>query len=461
MELTRKIGEFIRRTTLAEIPGEVLSRAKKNVLDSIGVGLIGSREPAGQIGLRLARWIGGSPGSGIFGSPFKTSPGLAAWVNGTMIHALDYDDRNWSMTGHPSASILPVALALGEKERLRGSDVLLSYIIGLEVACKLGRGVLPEHSEKGWHQTATLGGFGATACAGKLFSLGEGELEAAFGLALSQISGTKQNFGTMTKPLHTGQAAANGIQAASLAKRGFTSSGKAFEGPGGFFDVFCSAAQVDPGQILIHLGDPYEFIHPGVHIKAYPSCGGTHSTIEAILGLTKEFDLLPEQVEKIRCGVHYRRPMTLIRDDPQTPLEGKFSLPYCAAVSLIDRRVGLAQFTEERMKDPRVRELMGRVEMYVHPEMTEKHSPFQYASEVTIHARDGRILRERVNLARGNPGQEISESERIDKFMECASSILTRDEASRVMEWVDQLEKLPHIEDLSATICREKSISRE
>jgi 2-methylcitrate dehydratase PrpD len=452
MQLTRRICEFITDTTIADVPPEVISQAKKNILDSIGVGLVGSSQPAGQIGLRLARWVGGLACSGILGSGMKTTPGMAGLVNGMMIHAVDYDDRNWSLTGHPSAPILPVALALGEKEDFPGREVLLAYILGVEVECKLGLGVLPDHSEKGWHQTTTLGTFGAAASAGKLLKLTAGQLENAFGIALSRVGGTKQNFGTMTKPLHAGNAAASGIEAAGLAKENFAAAPQSLEGKGGFFEVFCSPELVDQGKIVDHLGDPYEFATPGVNIKAYPSCGGTHSTIEAVIALAEENDLRPEQVDRVRCGVHYRRPMTLIRNNPQTPLEGKFSLQYCAAISLMDRRVGLAQFTDERMKDPQVQELMKRVEMYVHPEMTQKHSEFQYASDVTIYTRDGRMLQKRVDLAKGNPGHDISEKDRLEKFRECAGTVLTSDKSEKVIDLVGDLDTLPRITELCKII---------
>src|SRR5512143_3494004 len=222
MEVTKKLAEFIVNADLAGIPPEAREIGKRVILDLLGVALAGTRDPMAKIMTEYIKDTGGRPQARVWRKKFKTSPPLAALANGTFGHALDYDDINRNMRGHPTVPVLPATLAAAEEEKSSGKQVLEAFIIGLEVETKLGAGMNPHLFENGWHPTAILGAMGATAAASKLYKLPGEKVCMALGIAGSLASGLRQNFGTMTKPLHAGRAAQNGVTAAQLARRGYT-----------------------------------------------------------------------------------------------------------------------------------------------------------------------------------------------------------------------------------------------
>ncbi|MGH9356829.1 MAG: MmgE/PrpD family protein, partial [Terriglobia bacterium] len=228
---TERVVAFVVNARFEDVPEKALSAAREAIFDCVGVGLAGARQPAGKIGAKWAREAGGTPQATLWGQGFKTSAHDAALTNGIAAHALDYDDVTWGLIGHPSVSLVPSLLALGELIGASGRDVLLAYVVGFEVMAKLGRTTQPKHSlEGGWHATGTIGSFGSTAACCKLLRLDAERTGLALGIAYSMTSGNVSNFGTMTKPLHAGLAARNGVQATQLSKLGFTSVPRPFDG---------------------------------------------------------------------------------------------------------------------------------------------------------------------------------------------------------------------------------------
>ena len=224
---------------------------------------------------------------GVIGSGFKTSAPLAALANGTMAHALDFDDVNWHMSGHPTVPLLPAILALGQGVHASGQEVLLAYALGFEVETKVGLGMNPRHYDLGWHATSTLGTLGAAVACAKLLRLDVMKTRMALGIAASMAAGLRQNFGTMTKPLHPGQAAMNGVTAAQLARLGWTADANILEAPYGFCQLYAGAGRYRLDDVVKQLGQPFEILASGVAIKQYPCCAFTHRALDGMLTLVQ------------------------------------------------------------------------------------------------------------------------------------------------------------------------------
>jgi 2-methylcitrate dehydratase PrpD len=374
------------------------------------------------------------------GTPLRASVEDAALANGTAGHALDYDDTHQSLSGHPSVPILPAVLALAERQHASGAALLTSFVVGVEIEAKLGRALNPAHYETGWHATATLGVFGAAAGAAKLLGLSADRTAHALAIAASLASGIKANFGTDCKPLHAGHAARCGVEAALLAAAGFTGNPRALEHVDGFGSTHGAGSPPAWDLATAGLGAPHDVVDPGVGVKRFPACASTHQALDATLALAEEHAIDPAAVEGVECGVYYLAPHQLIYERADTPLQGKFSMAYCVAVALLDRTVGLAQFTDERVQRADVQALMPRIRMFVHPEQTTRDCLPTRFSEVTITLRDGQRLSRRVRHAKGQPGNALTDGELTVKFRDCAARVLPGERVQAVLAAVQALE---------------------
>src|SRR5499426_1029005 len=275
MRATSHLAEVVTKSRWEDCPVEAVEAARRAILDCLGVMLAGSVEPAARIVTDVARAEGGSPLATVVGSSLRTGAVWAALANGTAAHALDFDDTNFAMMGHPSAPVLAAALAAGELALADGRALVHAFLLGFEVETTMATVMNPPHYEKGFHATGTLGTMGASAAASRLLGLDAGQTRAALSLAASQASGLKENFGTMTKPFHAGHAARSGVLAALLARDGFTASEQALEGPQGFLAVL--GAGTRETAALATLGSPWKIVTSGVAVKPYASCACTHS----------------------------------------------------------------------------------------------------------------------------------------------------------------------------------------
>lgn len=452
MKVSQELAKFIVQTGYGDIPNSILKRAKFSFIDYLGTTLAGSCEQAAHIMVRYIERVGGSPVASLVGHKIKTSTYNAAMANGTMGHILDYDDMSSSLIGHPSVPVLPAVLALGEENKISGKNALLAFILGIEVECKIGRGTIPRHYENGWHPTSTIGIFGATAAAAKILGLSQKEVVCAFGIAGSESSGLRENFGTMVKPFHAGRAAAKGLMAALLAKEGFTGAKDIFEGKWGFCKVM--TGDYDEERIINTLGNPFEIEDPGITIKPYPTCGATHPAIDAVISLAKDYNLRADDVEKIDCGTVPIAKDVLIYPRPSTPLEGKFSMPYCLAVGLAERKVELSQFTDDKMNEPMIRGLINKVDMYIAPEMAPLGYRGTFNAKVKIVLKDGREYARTVDHARGDPANPLSEDELMAKYADCAALALDPEQIEKSKGMVLDLEQLPDITTLMDVVSR-------
>jgi len=446
MGITQEIASYVARTRYRDIPSDVIQLARGFILDGLGVALAGSTDECARIVQRHVRQMGGSAECSILGTSVSAPAAKAALANGVAGHAMDYDDTQLStskeavygLLTHPTTPVLAAVLAVGQKQKITGAEFLLAYVLGVEVECRIADAINPRHYQSGFHSTATMGGLGAAMAAGKILGAKEPRLLMTLGIAASMASGLRENFGTMTKPLHAGRAAENGVTAALLARDGFTAAPNILEARRGFFNAM--AGGFDESKISGRLGFPYFMKEPGISIKPYPSGSLSHPAQDLILDLLRKHDLKPDDIEHIDVGTNSNVPNALIYPMPKTALEGKFSIPFCMAIAVIERKAGIAQFQDRKVRDKKVIELMKQVTLYVDEEL-ERLGYDQVRSRVRVKLKDGRVLEDRYDVARGYPTKAMSWAELTEKFRDCAGLVLARKNIDETIKLVEKFEE--------------------
>jgi 2-methylcitrate dehydratase PrpD len=444
-----RLAEFVNKSRWEDVPAAAVTAGKRAILDTIGVTLAGTVEAPSEIVRRVAEVEAGPPLCTVIGTPLRTGAVWAALANGVAAHAHDFDDTNFTMMGHPSAPVLSAALAAGETVMADGPRLLHAFVLGFEVEVTLGEALNPGHYERGWHATGTLGTLGAAVAAARLFDLDVSATAAALGLAASQASGLKENFGTMAKPFHAGNAARSGLLAALLAREGFTSSEAAVDGPQGFLALYGSGA--GPSISFDRLGSPWQIIRTGIAVKPYPCCALTHSAIDAMLELRAASRFSPAEVRDVEIAVTPVVPSVLIHPDPSTELEAKFSMQYCAATALARGGVGIDSFERSAIADPEVRRLMTRVRMVVDPDVGGSRETHAW-SRATVRLADGRVLATPPRGARGHPDAPLSDEALTRKFNDCAARVLPPERVASVAEMLWTLDGCPDLRSLTALL---------
>jgi 2-methylcitrate dehydratase PrpD len=447
-----RLASYASGESFAKLPEATVRAARRAILDTLGVMLAGTREDTAVRARTLIEHRTGRGEATVAGTPLRASMEDAALVNGVAAHALDYDDVQASLSGHPSVPVLPPALALAEARRVSGAALLTAFVVGVEIEAKLGRAVNPAHYEVGWHATSTLGVFGAAAAAGKLLGLSAEAMARALAIAASMSSGIKANFGTDCKPWHGGHAARCGLEAAQLAAAGFTGNPHVLEHGDGFGSTHGAGMKPDWELTVAGLGTPHEVENPGIGVKRFPACASTHQSLDAVLDLIAEHDIAAANVAAVECAVTYMAPHQLIYDRAETGLQGKFSMPYCVSVALLDRTVGLAQFADERVRRADVQALMPKVRMVVHPEQTTRESLPNRFSEVTMTLTDGRTLIRRVDQAKGQPRNPLTDAELDVKFRDAAGRVFPADRVEALLGAARKLETVPDVAEIARSL---------
>jgi 2-methylcitrate dehydratase PrpD len=442
------LSKFVAESTP---PPEARQRAAAAFLDTVGVTLAGASEPAAKAVQQVVSTLGAGR-SQVVGTDMCTTPTGAALANGTAAHALDYDDMCFVSLAHPSAPLVPAALAVSEVRGASGQAVLDAYVLGFEIEARIGKRIHPRHYQRGWHATSTLGSLGAAAACSRLLGLDRTATGHALAIASSQASGLKENFGTMLKPLHAGLAAQNGVLAALLAERGLTGSERALDGPQGLFTAM-DGQHKDLGDAADDLGTRWEILDTGITVKLYPSCAGTHPALDALLFLRHRERFAAVDVDRIEIDVDSITPTILIYDQPTTGLEGKFSMPFCAAAAIANGRVGIDTFEEGPLGDPDVRALMSRVTMRV-DKTFDGAAPALTQSRVTVRLRDGRVLVHAANGARGYPDRPASDDELATKFLSCARRTLSESAAGRALATLRGIESVSDVREVTKSLRR-------
>lgn len=383
---TQPLASFAAGLNHNDMPSEAREVARQCLLDVLGVTLAATNEPLVQMLTAEAEEAGGAPQSTVIGKSFKTSAAQAALVNGAAAHALDYDDVLKAMTGHPTVPVYPAILALAERDDLSGRDVITAFVAGVEIEARIGAMMAGGHYAKGWHTTGTLGTFAAAAAAGRLLGLDDEAMARALGIAGTQAAGLKSMFGTMCKPLHAGKAAYNGLMAASLAKRGFSSRHDVLDCAQGFVATQAGDT-VNAAAALDGLGE--SFHTPDVLFKYHAACYGVHAPVEAALKAAKHPAFDPALVERVDITVNQTCIGMCDIAEPTTGLEGKFSLSHNVALGLLGMANGaLDLFDDARMTEDGPKML--RQKMRVQGSKT----PGQFEARLAIHQTDGVVIHE-------------------------------------------------------------------
>lgn len=437
-----RLGAFV---STASAPAAARARAAAAFLDTIGVTLAGVSEPASRI-VREQVSIEGGNACTVIGTNHRTGVSAAALANGTAAHALDFDDMCFVSLAHPSAPLVAALLAAGEVAGATGVTLLDAYVAGFEVETRLGQALNPRHYQRGWHCTSTLGAVGAAAAVARVLGLDAAATSHALAIAASSASGLKENFGTMVKPLHAGLAARSAVTAGLLARSGMTASANALDGPQGLLHAM-DGQQASFGDSLDDLGSRWEILDTGITVKLYPSCAGTHPSLDAILDLRQRERIEADAVERVEIDVDSITPTILIHARPATGLEGKFSMPFCAAAALVYGAVGVDTFDEAHIADERVRQLLPRIHMRADSSLDGVAAALTQA-RVAIHLRDGRVVSQYADGARGYPSNPARPEELDGKFLSCASRVLSETAASRALDVVRRLDDLDDVRRL-------------
>jgi 2-methylcitrate dehydratase PrpD len=448
MTIATELAKRIVAMRYDDLPADAVKWAKISFIDTIGCAFAGIDEQCARIARKVLTTGRSGGASLIWGTSQRTAALDAASINGTAAHALDYDDCNNALAGHPSAALLPASLAIGEELGASGRDVVLAYVTGFETQGRIAHAVHLHHYEKGWHPTATLGIFGATAASAKLLKLDAAQTTTALAIAVSLASGVKANFGTMTKPLHAGECTRNGLYAALLARDGFTACPEAFEHKQGYFEVFNGAGNYDASKALAGWADPLEILSPGVGLKQYPCCGSVHSAIDAMLILRQRHNLTPDKVARIESITHDRALAHTDRPDPRSTLDAKFSVQYCVARALMHGDVAFEHFEGTTYNDPEVRKLLQRIEARPHaykPNGMYEH----FQGEVVVTTTDGQRFSARVDQPLRGPKNSAPPDRLEQKFKDCASRALAPAAIGRVYAVLEAFETLGDVRELT------------
>ena len=454
MALTDQVAGFVTTIRFEDFSPKAVFAARHGIIDCVACALAGSKEALTSILLGFAQETDGGSAASIIGKGVKTSAPMAALVNGAMGHALDYDDITRFLKGHPSVVCLPPALAVGEAVGASGRDVMLAYMIAFEVGSAIGSGMGVDYADDlGWHPTGPLGTIGAAAAAARLLRLDREQTAMALSLAGSHASGLRENFGTMTKPFHAGNASRGGVTAAMLVKRGYTASATGLEGRYGFMHAFSGGRGENVDAPLERLGKRFFLEQPGVQIKKYPCCGSTHHPLDAFFMLRKEQPIDHRDVDSVEVLVDFDPPRSLIHSDPHTALEGKFSLEYCLAAALVDDKVGLAQFSDDAMVNrPEVRALIPKITMKRNPGQEGKPSWMEGYNDVRIRLKNGSVMSKRVHRNEEGPVVGLTPEGMDMKFRDCASIALPKARIEEALEILHNLEKQPGIDGLMTAV---------
>ena len=454
--LTLYVAQFISGTRYENIPAEVLELGKKSILDGLGVSLSGSISPPATIMRQYAHELG-SGACTVIGSDLRLAARFAALVNGTAMHADDYDDTLQAETGryqgvHVTAPVLSAVLAAGEQRGASGRELLTAYHVGVEVACRIFDATHVNHILHGFHGTATCCMLGATAGVARLMNTGVDHACIALGLAASQAGGLQENIGSMTKPFHAGRSAESAIVANDLVARGFTASPAILESSRGFFMAL--GGGYEDGRLRGRLGAPWSFVERGVWLKPHPSCSLGHPALTGLRELIREHALKPEHVERIRVRTSQNIYDTLCHHAPADALTGKFSMEFVLAAMLHEGRCGLTQFNDALVNRPDVRATMGRIEFSVFSAETaraDRHSLVTTTLEIGLL--DGRTLNLRVDYGKGSLANPMSLDEVADKFRECAQyARWPQRKAEQAISLVRDLESLETVAELTACL---------
>ena len=442
--ISHKFSQFVTQLTFDELSADQVHKTKTYFLDWLGSAWAGQTQPPIKIMLEVVHSLGGKPESTLIPDNTKTMSLLAALINGASSHMVEMDDLHRESVFHPAAPIMPAVFAAAEREKASGKDLILAIVAGYEVGIRVAVSVGQSHYHR-WHTTSTCGTFGAAAGSAKVLGLDEEQGVWALGSAGTQASGLWEFLveSAMSKQLHPGKSALNGLLSALLAQKGFTGARRILEGEKGFFRA--TSKDFDEEKCLAGLGK--KFLFERNSLKYYASCGHTHSAIEAVLQAINTNPTPVEEIERVNVSI-YQAALDLLGDvEPTTPYLAKFSLPFCIATALRYGHVNTGDFIETRLEDPDLLQIMDRVKIRSDPQLT-MHYPGKWPARVEIITQDGKKLNGSSDYPKGDPENPLEERDVIEKFRDLTKGLLSDSTAEAIVERVMQLEDMDDVSSL-------------
>ena len=450
MDVTAHAAEFAENVSFEDIPEEAVRIGRRCILDGCGLFVAGTDEHSVQILVADAKGQGGKAESRLLGcGDYKVPASLAARVLGTAAHAHDWDDSQvsidpdhvYGLLTHPTTAPLSAALVTIQKlGNVSGEDFLLGFLTGYEVECKISEWLLPQHYKSGMHSTGTVGTFGAYIAAAKLMGLTGEKLRNGIGIAASLAAGIRVNFGTMTKPLHAGRAAENGVVAATLAERGFTADPQALDGPWGFFAVH--GGGVSPEKIEQGFGKTWSISDPGVSIKPYPCGVLTHPSMDLMLRLVRANDISADQIDTVTLYAASNILNPIRYPIATNHLQAKFSLPAELAMIAINRKAGKKEFSDGFVQSEAMQAMQRKISTIHDPEI-ERLGFDKMRSRIEIKLADGSVVSGSADERyRGGPENPLTDRELEEKVEACCEGVLDaarRDSLIKTVWEVDTL----------------------
>ncbi len=435
IEVTRILAAYVVGARREDVPEGVRHEAKRALINWLGCAIGTAHHETIDIALAAIAPFAGAAQAQVLGRSERLDILSAAFLNGVSSHVLDFDDTHEKAI-HPSAPVYPALLALGEWRRVSGADFIHAFILGVEVECRLALSVIPDHYDIGWHVTGTAGVFGAAAAAGKLLGLTEQQMTWALGIAATQSAGLREMFGSMCKSFHPGAAARNGLTAALLAQRGFTSSERGIEAPRGWANVL--STRFDAALITEGLGSTFKLSRN--MYKPYPCGLVVHAVIDGCIELKAAHGIEPADVERVDLRVNRMVLELTGKQKPTTGLEGKFSVYHGAAIGLIFGRANESEYADEVVRNPDVVALRDRVRATTDPAVKSYLEAY-----VSITMRDGRVLERHVPHARGTLQRPMSDADLESKFSALVEPVLPAQRIAELTRLCWGAEELPDI----------------
>jgi 2-methylcitrate dehydratase PrpD len=447
-EISRRIASHVKIATRDAVSADALTIAKRSLLDAVGVTLAASTlGEGGTMFADIARQAANPDGATVIGFGFKAAPAMAAFANGAMAHALDYEDTFDLALVHPNAAVVPAALAIAESDSdITGAELAVAIALGADLTCRLGLSI-EGHERRGLGARFLCGAFGATAASGKLLGLSEEQLLHAFALVMFQagFAGEAMTYApSHMRAVREAFAAKAGVIAAQLAKRGLRAFDRPFDGKQGFFSLY-----TDGYEPAAFDGLGQEFLGAQVSFKPWPSCRGTHAYVEAALALASEHRIAAEMIERAETVVSpFFRALSEPPERkrrPETAIDAKFSIPYTLAVALHDGDVGLSAYRAERIEDQALHAMADRIEHRIEESWTTQKAT---RGILSLHLRDGRSYTKSVTTPLGHPANPMSDEALRRKFMTNAGYArvpLAPGQAERIVQTIETLETIPNI----------------
>lgn len=445
MNATKTLSQFVANSRYDDFDDSVVEAAKIAILDGVANMLAGSTQELASIVGRYVQDMGGSPQSSVVGWGFKTNAPSAAFANGVFGHCLDFEIQGYPPT-HGTSSCLPAALALGEERHTNGKAIIEAYVMGWEIQGRL-RAASAAFSNPAYHPPGLVGPLGGAVAGAKVLGLDAWHIQMAMGIAASRTGGLTANTGTMVKSTHTGNAARMGAEAAILAAAGYTSSDSILEAPNGYSDALFDG-NMDWEILTNGLGVSYRLVDPGFDIKRFPAQVHMQNPIEAVLNLLESHNLRADDVENLTVHTGGRGHSGSL---PESGLDGKFTIEYCAAAALLDGKVGIETFTDDRRFSPDMEETLGKIQV-------EPGNQDSADVKVTALLKDGRSAEAECRGFRGSARNPMSREERMDKVIDCVGRVLTDQDADRLVSLIEDLENVADISEIMDLIGRQPSV---